>query len=188
MKSGRGMDKKTPKVPIRLWSLWTPALESGYATPDCWQSWADRLIDATSEPPIWLLDLSLAGDHGAAEAALSELGDAELVAICTGEVGHITQLEMAGRRRDDLAAGYHLLKLREGRASLSGTLIEIGCFADAAQGISAGQCEIFFDLGNRLSSGVPEREVLGQLEELLAEYAEAAAAEWTELQAVQALA
>lgn len=53
--------------------LWLPAARSGFASPEDWAAWAERLIKEVDHPAGWLLDLCVAQDLGAMTDAL--LGD-----------------------------------------------------------------------------------------------------------------
>lgn len=47
-------------------------IDSGYAKPELWRSWADRLINEVEEPAYWLIMLSCSNDRNDAVSVLRE--------------------------------------------------------------------------------------------------------------------
>ncbi|MEQ9460194.1 MAG: hypothetical protein RIG82_04515 [Phycisphaeraceae bacterium] len=43
----------------RLRRLWIPAIASGYARPEDWIEWADRMILKLDEPPGWVIEMAM---------------------------------------------------------------------------------------------------------------------------------
>lgn len=166
---------------------WHSAASSGFAAPGDWKAWADRLIEVTDEPPMWLIDISLAGSTEALLPIMGALRRKVHEPMCVGILHHAEQADALQNGLDDVEAGYYLLKLEEGRLNLRDTLIAIGDFTDAADGISAGQCEDFYDLCNRLDSGESEAEIKRLLYQRIGKLGEIARSQWVELQALRSL-
>lgn len=150
---------------------WTAAIESGFARPAEWIGWADRQILRLDEPPVWVLDLSLA--HSAKDA-LAVLWPA-----------HASVAPMHWERLDwtGLFLGFLFLRFEYEEMGMLDLLLQAGQQADRAN--YRIDCETFYLLANEIDGGGPTRPSNRPLEQRVVEVfrtvAEAARQAWFQL-------
>jgi hypothetical protein len=150
---------------------WTAAIESGFARPAEWVAWADRQIVRLDEPPVWLLDLSLADS---ANDALTALWPAR------SRVAQVfwDRLDWTG-----LYLGFLFLRFERGDLGMLDLLIQAGQKADCAN--YRIECGTFFLLANEIDGGGPtrpnNRPLTQRVGEVFSPLAEAARQAWLRL-------
>ncbi|MEQ9454864.1 MAG: hypothetical protein RLN76_09785 [Phycisphaeraceae bacterium] len=60
----------------RLRQLWIPAIASGFARPEDWIGWADRMILKLDEPPVWVIEMGTASSIASVLKELASNGAA----------------------------------------------------------------------------------------------------------------
>ena len=118
------------------------AIHADYISPKRWVAWADWQIGRTEEPPMWLIDLSLAGDSSAAWKAI-------------GESIHDTP-ELSLQELDEIALGLIALQYFEGEIDLSTFLHRAGDHTDPSN--CSTDCEYFYQHLNRYESATSPRD------------------------------
>ena len=157
-----GRDLRSP-LSEQLANYWLAAARAGYAKPDNWQAWADRFILSVPAPPLWVINMSMAQDVEQLRRALAEKLESEW------ETGTVTS-------SDDAEIGYAWLRYQKREIALADCLRLAGDRADA--GTSHIECEIIYDLLNRLEAGEPQARVESEARRLLAPFAEMAQRQW----------
>jgi hypothetical protein len=122
---------------------WTAAIESGFARPAEWVAWADRQIVRLDEPPVWVLDFSLA--HSSKEALAVLWPASANVAPALWE-----RLDWTG-----LYLGFLFLRFERGDLGMLDLLIQAGRRADGAN--YQIDCATFYLLANEIDGGGPTR-------------------------------
>jgi hypothetical protein len=122
---------------------WTAAIESGFARPAEWVAWAERQIVRLDEPPVWVLDLSLA--HSAKEA-LEVLWPAR---------ASVAQVIWGRLDWNGMYLGFLFLRFERGDLGMLDLLTQAGQKADCAN-YRIG-CETFYLLANEIDGGGPTR-------------------------------
>ena len=118
------------------------AIHADYIQPNRWVAWADRQIGHTKEPPMWLIDLSLARDTSAAWNAISE------------SIHDTPELPL--RELDEIALGLIALKYFEGEIEFSTFLHRAGDHTDPSS--CSTDCEYFYHHLNRYLSAPSPRD------------------------------
>lgn len=101
-----------------LATYWYLAASSGYASPDDWMGWADRLLLKESQIPVWIIDLGAARSESDLQTVLRP----QLV-----EEGLLLTSDVEG----NVLLGYVLKLLQEGRLTVEHALKEMGEIADS---------------------------------------------------------
>jgi hypothetical protein len=123
--------------------VWTAAIDSGFAQPSEWVAWADERILRLEEPPLWLLNLSLASS---ARDALGVVWPA--CRFVAPEAW--TPLDWNG-----LFLGFLYLRFERGDFNMLELLLQGGRKTELAN-YRVG-CEAFFELANELDVRGPTR-------------------------------
>lgn len=129
-------------LPEPHFDLWIPAVATGLLPHRRLVAWADEQIMRLSEPPRWLLELSLATSVEGLERAREYVPDG-------------TGREQFDQRRIHLGSMY--LAFERGLMPIEKLLLEAGQFADCCGSNNLPECEAFFLLLNEIDGGGPTR-------------------------------
>ena len=99
-------------------TYWLGAIHSRFAVPADWRSWADRVIERSDSPSLWILELSLTCDMPEAKKVLLD----ELVR------SERTITDQSSYR--DAALGYLFWKFDLDRLTFEAFLLEAGVESD----------------------------------------------------------
>jgi hypothetical protein len=135
--------------------VWISAIESEFAQPADWVSWADRQILRLDNPPVWVLDLSLR--HSDKEALGVLWPAACKVAPELWETIDATGLHL----------GFLYLRFERTDLSMLDLLTAAGRKADGAS--FRIECEAFYLLANEIDGGGPTRPSNDPLPQRVAE-------------------
>lgn len=147
-------------------TTWLAAATAHYASAPEWRTWADNLILAMSTPPNWIIDVSLARDATELREALVDRLDTEWNPDRSPTF-------------DELFIGFIWLTYKRGQLSLEECLTVAGEQADG--GLSSIECEVFYDLLNRLESGERSSSVESDAAARFSSVVEIAQGRWDEL-------
>lgn len=146
--------------------MWLAAAKANYASPIDWRRWADRLILSMAQPPIWLINASMARNDTELREAMVDRLDAEWNAD-----GVPTY--------DDLCIGFLWLNYKRGQVSFADCLRLAAEQADG--GSSRFSCEVFYQLLTRMESGERISDVESVAEAEFSSVAEVARNQFDEL-------
>jgi hypothetical protein len=144
--------------------VWACAIEAGYAMPQDWIPWEDKKLLDINEPPIWIIELSVAKSKGEALAALSP-------AFRT-----IPDTSYEHLNRTSLYLGFLYLAYERSDLSLIDLLTTSGKAADNAN--VAIDCSAFYSLASQVESGCDHKSIAERTTSLFAPLKDTAIAEW----------
>lgn len=154
--------------------VWIEALDSKFTTVSDLITWVDRQIIRLDDPPLWMLDASLAKSHSDASAALRK------------GLYHLTPDQYGGEHWDRLHFGFCYLRYQRNEISMLELLLSAGQYAEGGQSRIA--CETFYYLANEIDDGGPvepsDRPLNERVAELFGPFAEFAHQEWQKVLAI----
>lgn len=111
-------------------------VDSGYWHPPDWQNWSDCAIRRLTDPPPWLIQLSLAGNPAAAEAVLRE--------------GMAACLYADSEDHKSIVLGYIYLRLKKGEIGLPNFLSLAWDVLDGAGNLKGMNANSIFEIYEEL--------------------------------------
>jgi hypothetical protein len=124
-------------VPTPHFNLWVPALETGLLSLSQLIRWADGQIERLAQPPLWLLELSLATDVGGVRKAWDAVPDRP------------ASEPAESHDPREIHLGLLYLDYEAGRLPLTELLLRAGDYADGnGYGGAVPECEAFYLLLN----------------------------------------
>jgi hypothetical protein len=141
--------------PVPMFAMWLPALEAGTLPLQELVAWADGQILALPNPPMWLIELSLATDLRGVERAATAVPE-----------------PVSGWDSRELYLGFLYLAHEDGKLPLDELLLTAGQFADGQGYGAVPECEAFYYLLNEIDGGGPtlpsDRPLTDRVRELFA--------------------
>lgn len=149
-------------------SYWLSAVSTGFADATSWKNWADALIERLEEPPIWIINMSLANTLDELYKALEERKAEEDRAA-----GNVIPLGNA-------KLGFYYLRYERGDYTLDQFLSVAGDEAD--DGTADLPCEPVFEILNTVEQAKDDSALLTALasktKRMFSSYSRTAQEQW----------
>jgi hypothetical protein len=157
-----------------LASYWLSAASTGFACPKSWKTWADTLIYRLAQPPLWIINMSLANTQDELYQSLQDRKRQEDYAA--GEMIVFGNAKL----------GFNYLRYENGDFNLNEFLAIAGDEADS--GTADLSCEIIFDILNTLEltqGDISTQETLARrVKEIFSPFKQIAEEQWAAIQSV----
>lgn len=161
-----------PEPSTAIASYWLSAVSTGFAGPTSWKNWADTLIERLEQPPVWIIDMSLANTPDDLFKAVEERKAEEDRAA-----GNVIPLGNA-------KLGFYYLRYERGDYALDEFLSVAGDEADG--GTADLPCESVFEILNNVERARDDAALVAELasktKDMFSSYKRTAQEQWAAIQ------